>query len=226
MPGQKPAGTKRGKDGPAELFDYIAAYAKQETIDPVVRQAKTLGRGIAGALLLSIGTVLLAVGFLRALQAQFGSTSATTTAGGDPSPATPVAPASQQTTASAQTTAPALTTAGTSPTTTTVATPSSASSAVGPSSSRPSSSRPSSASLPTTTAARAVSAPPVATTSLGSSGRGVPTTLVASSAAPNPYGSGHPLSGNWSWVPYMGGALLCLLVTVFCVTRIVRGAKR
>jgi hypothetical protein len=68
--------------------------------------------------------------------------------------------------------------------------------------------------------------PPVATTSLGSSGRGVPTTLVASSAAPNPYGSGHPLSGNWSWVPYMGGALLCLLVTVFCVTRIVRGAKR
>jgi hypothetical protein len=71
-----------------------------------------------------------------------------------------------------------------------------------------------------------VSPPPVATTSPSSSGRGVPTTLVASSAGPNPYGSGHPLSGNWSWVPYMGGALLCVLVAVFCVTRIVRGAKR
>lgn len=232
MPGQKPAGAKRGKDGPSELFDYIVAYAKQETIDPVVRQAKTLGKGIAGAVVLSIGTVLLAVGFLRALQAQFGSTSATTAAGGDPGPATPVATAPAQTTASAKTTASVKTTAattGTSPTTTTVATTTVSKTTVSKTTvattSPATTVRPSS-SLPTTTAVRAVSPPPVATTSPSSSGRGVPTTLVASSAAPNPYGSGHPLSGNWSWVPYMGGALLCVLVAVFCVTRIVRGAKR
>ena len=227
MPGQKPAGAKRGKDGPSELFDYIVAYAKQETIDPVVRQAKTLGKGIAGAVVLSIGTVLLAVGFLRALQAQFGSTSATTAAGGDPGPATPVATAPAQTTASAKTTASVKTTVattGTSPTTTTVATTTVSKTTVATTS--PATTVRPSSSLPTTTAVRAVSPPPVATTSPSSSGRGVPTTLVASSAAPNPYGSGHPLSGNWSWVPYMGGALLCVLVAVFCVTRIVRGAKR
>jgi hypothetical protein len=124
-------------------LDYVLAYAKQETLDPVVRQAKALGRGIAGAVLLSIGTVLLAVGFLRALQAQFGSTSATTA--------------------------------------------SSAGSAL---------------------RARAL-AP-----------------LLRASAPSNPYGSGHPLSGNWSWVPYMGGVLFCVLVAAFCVTRILRGARR
>ena len=143
MPARTPAGGERGKAGPSELLDYVLAYAKQETLDPVVRQAKALGKGIAGAVLLSIGTVLLAVGFLRALQAQFGSTSAATTS----------------------------------------------------------------------TVSGALRARAVAP-------------LLRASASSNPYGSGHPLSGNWSWVPYMGGVLFCLLVAVFCVTRILRGARR
>lgn len=147
MPGRKPAGGqggKRDKDGPSELLSYIVAYAKQETLDPVVRQAKALGKGIAGALLLSIGTVLLGVGFLRALEAQFGSTAT-------------------------------------------------------------------SATVPVTI----TRAPTV-----GASG------VITFFTRASPYGSGHPLSGDWSWVPYMGGALFCILVAVFCVARIVRGAKR
>jgi hypothetical protein len=139
MPGDRPAGTG-AKGGPSELFDYVVAYAKQETLDPVVRQAKALGRGIAGAFLLAIGTVLLAVGFVRALQGQFGSSAGSAAA----------APASLA----------------------------------------------------------------------------IHTSLAASGPAANPYGSGHPLAGDWSWVPYMGGALLCLLVTLFCVLRIVRGTGR
>lgn len=145
MPGRKPAGGKRDKDGPSELLSYIVAYAKQETLDPVVRQAKALGKGIAGALLLSIGTVLLGVGFLRALQAQFGSSSAAT--------------------------APAPVTITRAPT-------------------------------------------------VGASG------VITFMTRASPYGSGHPLSGDWSWVPYIGGALFCILVALFCVARIVRGAKR
>jgi hypothetical protein len=75
MPGRGVgAGTK---DGVAELVQLVIAYAKQETVDPVVKQAKTLGRGVAGAVLLAMGTVLLAIGFLRALQTEFGG--ATTT---------------------------------------------------------------------------------------------------------------------------------------------------
>jgi hypothetical protein len=153
MPGEGPASAKqgdlqdgkakKGKDGPSELLDYVVAYAKQETLDPIVRQAKSLGKGIAGAFLLAIGTVLLAIGFLRALQAQFGSTSGT---------------------------------------------------------------------------------PTVAQISL--SGPASVPKIVVRSAAANPYGSGHPLSGDWSWVPYMAGALLCVLVAVFCVTRIMKGTSK
>jgi hypothetical protein len=134
MPGRGVgAGTK---DGVAELVQLVIAYAKQETVDPVVKQAKTLGRGLAGAVLLAIGTVLLAIGFVRALQAEFGASG---------SPATGYAPLTK------------------------VAQP-----------------------VPTAT----------------------------------PYGVLGHLSGDWSWVPYMGGALFCLLVAGFCVWRIVKGAGR
>ena len=149
MPGERPASAKQGRAGqgkanqgtesPSELLDYVVAYAKQETLDPVVRQVKSLGRGIAGALLLAIGTVLLAVGFLRALQAQFGSTSATVSAG------------------------------------------------------------------------KALVRRPA---------------LFAPAHTVNPYGSGHPLSGDWSWVPYIAGAVLCIAVAVICVLKVIRGLSK
>ena len=42
----------------------------------------------------------------------------------------------------------------------------------------------------------------------------------------SPFGAGAHLSGDWSWVPYMGGVLFCLLVAGFCVLRIVKGVAR
>lgn len=53
-------------------MQLVIAYAKQETVDPVRRQMRRLGRGLGGAVLLAVGTTLLAVGFLRALQVELG----------------------------------------------------------------------------------------------------------------------------------------------------------
>src|SRR5579863_5117966 len=88
MPGRKPetgavpgadrSGRAGGgtKDRAEDLVQFIVAYVKQETLDPVVKQVKALAKGVAGAALLALGTVLLSLGFLRALQAEFGSTGA------------------------------------------------------------------------------------------------------------------------------------------------------
>lgn len=130
MPGSEPAGTSTkspgngggaGLEGPRELADLVIAYGQQELVGPVRRQLKSLGRGIGGAFLVALGTVLLAIGFLRALQVEFAG-----------------------------------------------------------------------------------------------SGK-VPAKIM--------YGSGSHLSGNWSWVPYMGGALFCVLVAVFCISRVAGRGK-
>jgi hypothetical protein len=129
MPGSEPGGgplARRGatdfQSGPAELVDLVIAYGQQELVGPVQRQVRGLGRGIAGAVLMATGTVLLTLGFVRALQVEFGG--------------------------------------------------------------------------------------------LGH----VPSSTV--------FGSSGHLSGTWTWVPYIGGALFCLLVAIFCVMRITRGNER
>lgn len=57
-----------------ETVSLIVDYIKQETLDPV----KGLGRyvlfGVAGSVALSIGLAVLAVGLLRVLQGETGST--------------------------------------------------------------------------------------------------------------------------------------------------------
>ena len=56
-----------------DLRDLVVAYAKQETVDPL----KSLGRfvlwGLAGAVFLSLGTILLALAAVRAAQGETGS---------------------------------------------------------------------------------------------------------------------------------------------------------
>ena len=53
-----------------ELVDLVRAYAKQETIEPVKGLGRFVAFGLAGSLLLGVGTVLLAVALLRALQTE------------------------------------------------------------------------------------------------------------------------------------------------------------
>jgi len=160
MPGRKREGGRRkagggARDGASDLLQLIIAYAKQETLDPVLRQLKKLGWGVAGGACMALGTAFLALGFVRALQTEFGTA------------------------------------------------------------------RPSLRSLP-------ASAPTVVYVSPGT---GRVTAVVSarfpgSAALGSPFGAGAHLSGDWSWVPYMGGVLLCLLVAGFCVLRIVKGVAR
>lgn len=131
------------RHGATDFFQLSLAYAKQEALQPITRQAKTLGKGVAGAFLMALGAPLLALGFVRALQTEFGSRSAGALVA--------YAPLTQ-----------------------------------------------------------------------GSKTTLMPRALANRLAYDQAYGVGGHLSGNWSWVPYMGGALVCLLVAGFCVTRVLR----
>ena len=51
-----------------ELWDLVVRYAKQETLDPLKSLVKFLGWGVAGAVCLGTGLVLLSLALLRALQ--------------------------------------------------------------------------------------------------------------------------------------------------------------
>jgi hypothetical protein len=53
------------------LIDTVKAYAVQETVGPLKGAGQWLGYGAAAALTLSLGIVLLLVGLLRLLQAEW-----------------------------------------------------------------------------------------------------------------------------------------------------------
>jgi hypothetical protein len=61
------------KQGLVEMFDLVKAYAKQETLDPLKGAGRWLGLGVAGSLLLIIGSLELILALLRALQTETGS---------------------------------------------------------------------------------------------------------------------------------------------------------
>ena len=56
-----------------DLWQLVVGYAKQETLDPVRNLGRFVAFGLAGALLGSLGTVLLLLGGLRLLQTETGS---------------------------------------------------------------------------------------------------------------------------------------------------------
>jgi hypothetical protein len=57
-----------------ELRDLVVTYAKQETVDPLKGLGRYVGFGIGGAMLLGLGLTFLALGGLRALQTETGTT--------------------------------------------------------------------------------------------------------------------------------------------------------
>lgn len=57
-----------------DLLHLVIGYAKQETIDPIKGLGRFLAFGLAGALVGSVGLVLLLLGALRLLQTETGST--------------------------------------------------------------------------------------------------------------------------------------------------------
>ena len=57
-----------------ELKALLIAYFKQETVDPLKGLARYVGFGLLGALLMGTGICFVAIGGLRALQTQTGTT--------------------------------------------------------------------------------------------------------------------------------------------------------
>lgn len=53
-----------------ELMDLTVAYAKQETIGPLKGAQRTIGWGVAGATVASLGLLLLVIGVVRVVQVE------------------------------------------------------------------------------------------------------------------------------------------------------------
>ena len=62
------------RDESQEVVKLVVDYIKQETLDPVKGLGRYIVFGVAGSVALSIGLAILAVGFLRFLQTETGST--------------------------------------------------------------------------------------------------------------------------------------------------------
>lgn len=78
-PAARPSPTKRtGDKGVAtvvsELWTLTVDYAKQEIKDPLTGLVSYVAWGVATMLLVGVGSILLAIGALRALQTETGST--------------------------------------------------------------------------------------------------------------------------------------------------------
>lgn len=54
-----------------ELVEFVKTYAKQETLGPLKGAGSWLGWGIGGAFLLGLGLVLVLLGVLRLIQAEW-----------------------------------------------------------------------------------------------------------------------------------------------------------
>ena len=64
------AGTKGTIDTLRELRDLLVSYARQETVDPLRSLGRSLGWGLAGAILVAASVVFAALAILRVLQSE------------------------------------------------------------------------------------------------------------------------------------------------------------
>ena len=67
-------GPGRLKGFGGDTVQLVIDYVKQETLDPLRGLGRFIAFGVAGSVALAIGLVILAVGFLRVLQGETGST--------------------------------------------------------------------------------------------------------------------------------------------------------
>jgi hypothetical protein len=56
-----------------ELKSLVVAYARQETVDPLKKLGRYLAAGLAGSLLLMVGSLLLILAAVRAAQTETGA---------------------------------------------------------------------------------------------------------------------------------------------------------
>jgi len=57
-----------------EVIELVKNYARQETLAPVRGAGRWMAFGMAGAVLLGIGSILLVLGLVRLIQNEFGPT--------------------------------------------------------------------------------------------------------------------------------------------------------
>lgn len=69
----KPAKKSDDENPVSEVIGLVKTYAKQEALDPLGNAFRFLGWGIAGALALAIGVVLVLLSLLRLLQTETGT---------------------------------------------------------------------------------------------------------------------------------------------------------
>jgi len=62
------AGKKSDSGEVGDVIDLVKTYVRQETVGPLKGIGRKIGLGLAGALLLGIGLLFLALGLLRLIQ--------------------------------------------------------------------------------------------------------------------------------------------------------------
>jgi uncharacterized membrane protein YidH (DUF202 family) len=61
-----------GDSSIGQVVELVKDYARQETLGPIKGAGRWLARGVAGAILIGTGLVLLVLGALRMMQNEFG----------------------------------------------------------------------------------------------------------------------------------------------------------
>lgn len=67
-----PLSNRQSKASVNDVFDLVKRYALQETVGPLKGVGRWIGLGLAGALCLGIGILVLLMALLRFLQTQTG----------------------------------------------------------------------------------------------------------------------------------------------------------
>ena len=71
MADQRPTNSSNESASLGEVIEFVKTYARQETVGPLKGAGRWLAFGVAGALLLGIGLMLVLLGVLRLFQTEW-----------------------------------------------------------------------------------------------------------------------------------------------------------